>query len=238
MQGVNKLKTFYDILKVKQNATQEEILDSYYKLEKKYRNNDEILKSLQIAKEVLTNVEARKSYDDKLEEIKQNELISNINNNTINYNIKKQEDEKRKEDRSRILESKNEKNILKQKEQEKLKKQKEQRREEKKYEKIENKINKEQEKRTNELYEEAYAQYLESLGFKVKRRWTLKRIKKLIISIVFLIIICFVLWNIPIVREKLMNIYEKNFIIKMIIDLLKIITDMIINVIKRFIESW
>ena len=28
------MKTFYDILKVKQNATQEEILNSYYKLEK------------------------------------------------------------------------------------------------------------------------------------------------------------------------------------------------------------
>ena len=57
------MKTFYDILKVKQNATQEEILNSYYKLQKKHNNNSEILKELQIAKEVLTNSEARENYD-------------------------------------------------------------------------------------------------------------------------------------------------------------------------------
>lgn len=232
------MKTFYDILKVKQNATQEEILNSYYKLEKKYSNNNEILKKLQIAKEVLTNAEARENYDNKLEEIKQNELISNINNNTINYNIKKQEDEKRIEEKSKEIEIKNEKNILKQKELEELKKQKEQRKEEKKYEKLENKINKEQEKRTKELYEEAYANYLESLGFKVKRRWTIKRIKRLLISIIVLIAICFILWNIPSVRENLINLYNNNFIIKMLIDLIVNIINSIINWIKRFVESW
>lgn len=232
------MKTFYDILKVKQNATQEEILNSYYKLEKKYSNNNEILKKLQIAKEVLTNSDARNNYDKKLEEIKQNELISNINNNTINYNIKKQEDEKRIEEKSKQMEIENEKNILKQKEQEELKRQKEQRKKEKKYEKLENKINKEQEKKTKELYEEAYASYLESLGFKVKRRWTIKRIKRLIISSIALIVICFILWNIPIVREKLTDLYNNNFIIKMLIDLIVNIINLIISWLKRFIESW
>lgn len=239
------MKTFYDILKVKQNATQEEILNSYYKLEKKYINNNEMLKKLKVAKDVLTNSEARENYDNKLEEIRQNELISNINNNTINYNIKKQEDEKRRNDKAKQLEIKNDtkkreyeekvkqieiKNKIKKKEEE-IKKQKIE-------ENIENKINKKQEKKTKELYEEAYAQYLESLGFKVKRRWTLKRIKKLIISIISAIIICFIFWNIPIVREKLIDLYENNFIIKMIVDLLKTTIDAIINCIKRFIESW
>lgn len=231
------MKTFYDILKVKQNATQEEILNSYYKLEKKYSNNNEILKKLQIAKEVLTNSDARNNYDKKLEEIKQNELISNINNNTINYNIKKCEDEKRIEEKSKQMEIKNKKNILKQKEQEELKRQKEQRKEEKKYEKLENKINKEQEKKTKELYEEAYADYLESLGFKVERKWTVKRIKRLIILSIALIVICFILWNIPTVREKLIDLYNNNFIIKMLIDLIISIINSIINWIKRFIES-
>lgn len=265
------MKTFYDILKVKENATKEEILNSYYKLQKKYINNSEILNKIKIAKEVLTNTEARENYDIKLNEMRQNELINNISNNTINYNIKKLEEEKRIEEKAKQLEIKNDikkkeyeekikqldiksdikkkeqeekakqleiKNNIKKKEYEELKRQKEQKREEKKYEKLENKINKEQEKKKKELYEEAYANYLEGLGFKVKRRWTVKRLKRLIVSIIILIVVCFILWNIPSVREKLTDFYNNNFVIKMLVDLIINIINSVINWIKRFVEGW
>lgn len=246
------MKTFYDILKIKRNATNEEIIDSYNKLEKKYKSDEEKLKNIQVAKQILTNPEARENYDKKIYEMEQNELISTIKNNTQKYNIEKQKIDKINADKKKLIEEKEKKkdeidqirkNINKPDDNPEYIKQKLKIKEQKeleKQERIENrnnkKILKKEERKRKELYEEAYSKYLESLGFKVKRKWTFKRIKRLVISIVSIIIICMILWLIPGVRSKLIDFYENNFVVKLFIDLIISIIEIIFSGIKSLLK--
>ncbi len=215
------MKTFYDILKIKTNASDDEITEAYNKLEKKYRNDEEILKNITVAKNILLNPEARKNYDSKISEMleakKQNEIISNISNNTEKYNQKQQEKERREEEkRERVNQIKNKSTPVKENNEltddEKEKQRKKEIRKQKRAEKKEK-------QRRKELYEEAYTRYLQSLGYTVKPRWTWKRVKRLIISIMILIIICLIAWIIPGSRNKLIELYQSNGIIKFFVDL-------------------
>jgi len=68
--GINMGKTYYDILNVKFNATQEEIKSAFRQLAKKYHPDVnpsveaiEIMKEITLAYEVLSDLEKRKKYD-------------------------------------------------------------------------------------------------------------------------------------------------------------------------------
>lgn len=75
----------------------------------------------------------------------------------------------------------------------------------------------------NQAYNKAYNDYLRKLGYKVKEPITLKRIAKTIITILVIIIVCFILWKIPPIHKILVNVYEDNIIIKSLVDIVKII---------------
>ena len=73
---------YYDILKVKPNASQAQIKHAYYKLAKKYhpdinRKTEEKFKAINIAYEVLSDKQKRQEYDNKLkeEETKETEVF-------------------------------------------------------------------------------------------------------------------------------------------------------------------
>lgn len=236
------MKTFYDILKIKVDATDDEIIEAYNKLEKKYKNDEEKLKNIQIAKKILTNKEARQNYDQKINEMLQNQLISNIKENTNKFNNQKEKEEQNKKIKQENLKNKENRNepILEKQEETKVEKPIKQIKQEKDKlkhkEKKEQKRLKKQEKIREKQYEEAYTKYLESLGFKVKKKWTFKRIKRWFISILLIVLICFIIWSIPEFRNKLINLYENNFLIKLCVDLIvsivKIIFDMIKSILK------
>ena len=64
---------YYDILKVKSNASQAQIKHAYYKLAKKYhpdinRKTEEKFKTINIAYETLSDKQKRQEYDNKLKE--------------------------------------------------------------------------------------------------------------------------------------------------------------------------
>ena len=78
-------------------------------------------------------------------------------------------------------------------------------------------------------YLEAYDNYLRSLGYKVKYRWTWQKVKKLLISIIVLIIVGACLWFIPPTKRYIIQMYEENFIIKMIVDI-------VISIVESFLS--
>lgn len=71
-----------------------------------------------------------------------------------------------------------------------------------------------------EQYQNAYYNYLRSFGYKIKEKWTWQKTKKLVLIITVMIIILFVLWLIPPARHIMIDIYNSNIIIKIIVDII------------------
>ena len=72
----------------------------------------------------------------------------------------------------------------------------------------------------NRAYNEAYNNYLRKMGYTVKEPWTFKRVRNLIIAILVLILICVLIWLLPPTRKLLIQIYEENFVVKSLVDLI------------------
>ena len=70
----------------------------------------------------------------------------------------------------------------------------------------------------NQEYENAYYNYLRSLGYKIKEKWTFKKFLLLIEVIAILTVAIIALWFFPPTNKLLMAFYEGNPIIKGIID--------------------
>ena len=95
------------------------------------------------------------------------------------------------------------------------------------------KAKKKLEKEIIDTYTESYRQYLQSNGYKVKYKWTWKRIKNLLITIVTTILCIIILWQIPAFRNPLIELYNTNVIVKFFVDIIIKIFSGIINAIKN-----
>lgn len=252
--------TVYNLLEVDENASQEEIEKAYRRLVMEYHkdpklNEDEnnaremILNKLKIAYEILSDEEKRSRYDKDLAQKRAEELIQNVSveqvaeekvledtktepeqvteqvkekpkiqpvENKVVYEVKKEEQ----------YEDVPEEAVLTDEEKKRLKKaaQKEFKNNLKRAQKAEEEYNK--------AYNEAYNDYLRKLGYTVKEPWTFKRVRNLIISLLVIILICVLIWNIPITRNLLIRIYEENIVIKSFVDIIVMIFDAIISTFK------
>lgn len=87
---------------------------------------------------------------------------------------------------------------------------------------------KEFQKEMERAYSNAYYNFLRSMGYKIKKPWTLKRFLELLKLIGILLIIFVILWLFPPTHKLLVDLYKQNWIIKTFIDIL----------IKIFIGLW
>ena len=71
-----------------------------------------------------------------------------------------------------------------------------------------------------EEQERRYRNYLRSLGYRIKEKWTWKKTLKLLIIIAVIILVFTIAWYIPPTHDWMVNIYESNPIIRTIIDTL------------------
>lgn len=245
--------TIYDILEVNENASKEEIEKSYQRLILEYHkdpkldeeanhDNEIILNKLKLAYDILSDDEKRKKYDKDLAQKRAEELIKNVtvkttptdennnfeseqNSNEIkNENIKysqsnnKVNDNDKYNDENEVTLSKDEKYKVRKAAQKEFKANL------KKAQKAEEEYNK--------AYNEAYNNYLRKMGFNVKEPWTLKRVKNVVITLLVIIIVCALIWIIPPTRKILVGIYEENFIIKSLVDLVAMFFKAIISIFK------
>ena len=86
-------------------------------------------------------------------------------------------------------------------------------------------------KNMQQAYENAYYDYLRSLGFKIKEGWTWEKTKALLMTIVIIVGIVMLLWVIPPTHDMLVNFYETNILIKIIVDIILGIVNAIIELI-------
>lgn len=255
------LVTVYDLLEVDEKASKDEIEKSYLRLVNEYKidpnqteeirnQNELILKKLKLAYDILSDETKREKYDNDLAQKRAEELIKNV---TVKPEEPKEEKlEKPEEVESNVVQNSSQDNVqenanIKYKKVEKQEIYEDESRPEielsdaekkniKKAAEKEFKGNlkkaKKAEEEYNRAYNEAYNNYLRKMGYSVKEPWTWKRVKNLLITILSIIITCTLIWLLPPTRNLLTQIYEENFIVKSLVDIVVMLFDAIISAFK------
>lgn len=190
-------KNYYDLLQVNQNASPEIIEKAYKVLAKKYhpdlqseeskKQSEELLKKINEAYEVLSNPEKKKSYDISLAEKK--ETKSSESSNTLHiskedFALWQQQELQRKQQMQyqiQQLQQEQELAYLKQLEQARKK-----------------------------AYHDAYIQDLKNRGYKIRYKKSLKDHVTSFVTIIVIFLFFFLLWQIPFIRNLLIDFYENN----------------------------
>ena len=219
-----KEKTLYEVLEVSENASTEVIEKAYKVLAKKYhpdlqeqgekQNAENKMKQINEAYEILGNEQKRKDYDLKLQQERAREQANthnqqqNNNQNFNYYNVNTNTQNTYSPNNPNNMRSDNQNY-----EQDRLNyERKLQREEEIQRKKMQENLNRE--------YQNAYNDYLRSLGYRVKHKWTKENVKDFFIVILIMAIIITALWFIPPTHDWMVNFYEQNPILKTIIDII------------------
>ena len=234
-----KERTLYEILEVSENASPEIIEKAYKTLAKKYHPDlqeeankskaEAMMKKINEAYDVLGNEEKRKAYNAELEaKREQEELEKQSTQGFQGYdgNIQYQNGNYANYSNNNV----NNQNANYNYEKERLKYEKKLQAEElKQRQKMQDNLNKE--------YQNAYENYLRSLGYKIKHKWTKENTRDLLITIGILIVVFVILWFIPPTHDWLVNFYESNVILKTIVDIVVAIVTGIFRGIWEFITG-
>ena len=239
------LITIYDLLEVDEKASKEEIEKSYLKLANEYKvdpklsklendDNEIILKKLKLAYDILSDDEKRSRYDADLAKKRAEELIKNVE---VQEEIPEENDSVENQEQENVnkeaVENEDEEDNSEEPEiqltnEEKKKLQKAAKKEFKENLKKAQKADEEY----NRAYNEAYNNYLRKMGYIVIEPWTWKRVRNLIIGILVLILICALIWFLPATRKLLIQIYEENFVVKSLVDIVAMLVNGIKNTFK------
>ena len=216
-------KNYYDWLEISRKASPEVIEKAYKALVKKYHPDlqegdnkikaEEIIKKINEAYSVLSDETKRKQYDATIQEntISKEEYdrlqqeLNNVKRQTNAYNINQNANntynnihaQQANNDNNNV--SNIQPNI-----------QNEQQNEYR--QKMENAVKK--------AYHDAYIQDLRNRGYKIRYKKTMKDYFKIGIVVIVIILICILVWVMPFTREKLIDIYNSNSIIKGIVDII------------------
>ncbi len=214
-------KNYYELLEVDKKASPEVIEKAYKTLVKKYHpdlqqgelksNYEEILKHINEAYETLSDATKRAAYDMTLP--KDNTYKTSSYNSqekkTYTYTPPKSENTTVKQNvanQKRYTENINNSNAQNQKNHsENI--------DRNQYIEYQKRYNEEIQKAVNKAYHDAYIQDLKRRGFKIKYKKTKKDYITIFISIIITIFILFILWQIPFIRNYILNIYYNNPII-------------------------
>ena len=235
------MKNFYELLEVSENASKEIIEKAYRVLSKRYhpdlqeesKKEESKIKMQEIneAYEVLKDSLKREEYDNKLKEERnfetkkrEQEILEAQRNEFERY---KESISKEKSDFSKVDDYEEEKN-------KKIKRQQQE------FQRQEYEMQEEQEKIKNEYrqqYQDAYEDYLRSLGYKIKYKWTWKKTKELLISIAIMAIIAIAVWYFPPTHKFLIEFYNSNKIVHIFVDLIINFLDILKNIFIEFFSN-
>lgn len=203
------MKTLYEILEVSENASKEIIEKAYKVLAKKYHPDlqaegdkqeaEKKMKQINEAYEVLSDEEKRKEYDLKLTQERRKEEVQKQSQLDYNQNQYRQHYQAQ----TKPMSEKEYREALKRQYQERREEQERQRQMQEQYE---------------QRYQQAYEGYLRSLGYKIKYKWTWKRLRDLLITIFIIMVICTILWFFPPTNKLIMDFYNSNSIIQAVIE--------------------
>lgn len=205
-------KNYYEILEINEKASPEIVEKAYKTLAKKYhpdlQENDfkkeaeEKLKLINEAYEVLSNPEKRKQYDVQLANtrpdtdtlLNENAYLKNELNSLKHFSTY----EEQNISQENIINNEN-RNI--------------------EYEN-ELRYRQEVEYAKQKAYHDAYIQDLKNRGYKIRYKKTFKDYVKSFIALLITAFVLALLWQIPFVQNFLLNIYEENSLVKLMVDMI------------------
>ena len=205
---------YYEILEVSENASKEVIEKAYKALAKKYhpdlnkenpKEAEAKMKQLNEAYEVLIDENKRENFNKVLEKKRQIEMQKSLYNNSKKENTKsfsKSNDYYTDSEGNFYINTHN--------------------MDEKTKKKIKNKL--------QERYLEAYDAYLRERGYKLKYKWTFKRVLQTVVAVIISILVLIILFFIPPIHELCIGLYEDNYVIKILVDIIKAFFEAIISI--------
>ena len=73
-------------------------------------------------------------------------------------------------------------------------------------------------KEASEEYRKQYENYFRSLGFKIKHKWTFKDFLTVLLVLVAVAIIICLLWIIPPTHAYMLNVYNSNVVVRILVN--------------------
>ena len=206
-------KNYYDWLEISRNASPEVVEKAYKTLVKKYHPDlqegenkqqaEEMIKKINEAYSVLSDETKRKQYDETIKE----DTISKEDYDRLQQELNNMRRQSTTNDNHNTNHVTNMQSTENEKQEQNIEYQQQ----------LENARKK--------AYYDAYIQDLKRRGYKIRYKKTFKDYLKIFIVIIVVIVLCILLWVIPFTREKLIDFYNSNEIIKWMID-------MVINIFK------
>lgn len=208
-------KNYYDILQVNRNASAEIVEKAYKTLAKKYhpdlqteenkKQSEEILKEINEAYEILSDPEKKQNYDQYLvaNDFYAFQKSQPKSNSSPNYSQTSKDE---------MLYKQQEELLRQQKLQQEMQYQEQLRREQ------EIAYQQQLQQAKEKAYYDAYIQDLKNRGYKIRYKKSFKDYLKGFSTLVIVILVLFLLWQIPFVQNYFFNLYEENEIIHLAID--------------------
>ena len=206
-------KNYYDWLEISRNASPEVVEKAYKTLVKKYHPDlqegenkqqaEEMIKKINEAYSVLSDETKRKQYDETIKE----STISREDYDRLQQELNNMRKQSTTNDNHNTNHVTNMQSTENEKQDQDIEYQ----------QRLENARKK--------AYYDAYIQDLKRRGYKIRYKKTFKDYLKIFIVIIVVIVLCILLWVIPFTREKLIDFYNSNEIIKWMIH-------MVINIFK------
>lgn len=210
------MKTLYEILEVSETASKEIIEKAYKTLAKRYHPDlqssnekpkaEEMMKKINEAYATLSDDEKRKKYDEELAIKRQEERNKASNNSYSQQQYYQQTNNDKQHSGNSNQPRANNVHANEQMTEDYRKKQEE--------------IQRDMQQQYQERYQNAYENYLRSLGYKIKYRWTWDRTKELLKTLLIALVILIILWIFPPTRKIIIEFYESNKVIQIIIDII------------------
>lgn len=211
------MNTLYEILEVSESASKEVIEKAYKVLAKRYHPDlqlpenkqmaEQKMKQINEAYDILSDDSKRKAYDEKLKSQREAENREKIEQNQYRQQGMSPEELKYRE-------------MQRKKYEEQLRHQQEQ-----------------MQRQMEQQYENAYYNYLRSLGYRIKESWTWEKTKKMILTLLIMAGILLILWIFPPTHALMLHIYETNGIVKLIIDIIVGIVEALFQAIGSVFQS-
>ena len=228
------MKNYYEILEVSENASSEVIEKAYKALVKKYHPDlqptekkqeaENKIKIINKAYDILSNQQKKENYDKqlKMQKMKEEQLkFDSMKKNTGNDVHSSKNNHSQSNTQNHNPNSTMQKRVIKNplnitsNDYDDFDRQEE-------YNRV---INEAYNNAYNNAYNEAYINSLKNMGYQIKYERPFKeKIRTFfaaVLAILFLIVVFFILWHIPFVRNYLIDLYNSNDIIRILVDIVK-----------------
>ena len=203
------MKNYYEILEVAKNASPEVIEKAYKTLIKKYhpdlqpndkkKDAENKVKLINEAYDVLSDPTKKENYDNELNQLEHQKEIER------QRQIEREKQVQNYHQNSSIMTNKTPSKTVST--------------QQNSYQEQIDKIN-----AINKAYNDAYVSALRNMGYKVRYKKTFKQYLKMLFSIICtifsLIIISIILWHIPFIKKFLIDLYNNNQFIKIVVDII------------------